>query len=298
MTRVTLISHSDTFYSTRRLMTAGAALGLTMARVDPVRVLIELHPDRPRLTEDGAEVPLPDVVLPRIGSRLAKWSLGMLGAWMAAGAKSPVRPEAIARAADKLATTERLVLHGLPVLPTLAIRERYHIPHALDALGGDAWVIKRRKGTGGDGVALVHDRRSARSVLEALIRRGQTVLVQPFVALERARDLRVLVLGGEPVAAAWRHAAQDEFRANIHRGGRAAPAELGPEARDLAARAARAMELPFCGVDLIETPSGLVLLEVNGSPGLEGIEAATGRDLATPYIERWVASAQATAQVP
>ena len=294
MTRVTLISHSDTFYSTRRLLTAGADLGLAMSRVDPVRVLVELHGDRPRLTEDGAEVPVPDVVLPRIGARLARWSLGMLGAWIAAGAKSPVSPDAIARAADKLATTERLAAHGLPVVPTIAIRERFHIPHALAALGGESWVIKRRKGTGGDGVALVHDRRSAKSVLEALIRRGKTVLVQPYVAMERPRDLRVLVLGGEPTAAAWRHAAQDEFRANVHRGGRAAPAELGPEARDLARRAAAAMDLPFCGVDLIETPQGLTLLEVNGSPGLEGIEAATGLDLATPYVERWVQAALAS----
>lgn len=290
MSRVTLISHSDAFYSTRRLLVAGSALGLAMGRVDPVRVLIESHPGRPRLTEDGAEVPVPDVVLPRVGARLAKWSLAMLEAWIVRGAFSAVTPAAIARAGDKLATHARLDAAGLPVLPTIAVRERYHIPHALAAVGGDAWVLKRRKGTGGAGVALVHDARSARSVLEALIARNKTILVQPFVRMEVARDLRVLVLGGDPIAACWRVAAQDEFRANVHRGGRPAPAELDADARDLAARAARAMDLPFCGVDLIETPAGWVVIEVNGSPGLEGIEAATGRDLATPYLERWLAA--------
>ncbi|PKN59089.1 MAG: 30S ribosomal protein S6--L-glutamate ligase [Deltaproteobacteria bacterium HGW-Deltaproteobacteria-14] len=291
MARVTILSHSERFYTTRRLLAAGAALGHQMASVDPVSVAIALSPSGPRLIAGGAVVRVPEVVIPRIGVRLARWSGSLLGAWIAAGAYSAVTPEAIARAGDKLATSERLLAAGLPILPTVAIREPGHVEQALSTLGGDAWVLKRRRGSGGDGVVLVRGFDCARSALEAWVGAGHTALVQPYVALDPVRDLRVLVLGGEPTAAAWRHAAPGEFRANVHRGGRPVAAELTSETRDLAARAAAASELACCGVDLLETPTGWVVLEVNASPSLEGIEAATGRDLATPYVAGWVAGA-------
>ncbi|TNF22274.1 MAG: RimK family alpha-L-glutamate ligase [Deltaproteobacteria bacterium] len=288
--RVALLSHSERFYSTRRLLEAGRGLGFEMSRLDPITVSMALGPGGPGLDADGARLPVPDAVVPRIGVEIAPWSAALLDTWIAAGAYSAVRGDAVLRAGDKLATTLALTAAGLPTLPTRALRERAHVDATLDALGGDAWVIKRCFGSSGDGVALVRGRDSARSVLDALLIGRETVLVQPFVTLDPVRDLRVLVLGGEPVAAAWRHASRGEFRANVHRGGAATPATLTPETADLAVRAASAMALPFCGVDLMESPDGWVVLEVNASPGLEGIEAATGRDLATPYLERWVAA--------
>jgi len=289
MVSVALISHSARYYSTRRLIEAGRALGYAMSRLDPVAASLTLGPGGPGIDVDGARSPVPDAVLPRIGVELAPWSAALLDAWVAAGAYSAVTGDAILRAGDKLAATARLGATGLPVLPTRALRERDHVEATLDALGGDRWVIKRRFGSSGDGVALVRGRDSARSVLGALVIGHETVIVQPFVALDPVRDLRVLVLGGEPVAGMWRHALPGEFRANLHRGAAPRAAELTDATRALAARAAAAMELPFCGVDLMESEAGWVVLEVNASPGLEGIEAATGRDLATPYLERWVA---------
>lgn len=296
MLSATLISHSESYYSTRRLLEAGLRLGYTMARVDPIRVVLRAAgapgQPAPAVMEDGVEHPVPDVVLPRIGATLQAWSLALLEAWLVRGARSALSPTAIAHASDKVLTTLRLTAAGLPVVPTLAVREPYHVDAALDDLPADAWIMKTRTGTGGGGVALVHGRASARSVLGALTAQRDTVLVQPFVRTTPTRDLRVLIAGMEPLAAYWREAVGEEFRANVHRGGRvkeASAAELPASALELALAAARATSLPFAGIDLIETADGLALLEVNGSPGFQGVEEATGKDLATPFVQRWIA---------
>ena len=291
---VTLISHSEAYYSTRRLLEAGQGLGYDMRRLDPIRVVLTAAP-RPAIAEDGVEWPVPDVVVPRIGERLQSWSLALLEAWTIRGARTATRPDALMHASDKLLTTLKLIEAGVPTIPTAAIREPFHVDHALAAIesmgSGDTWVFKKRTGTGGVGVALAPGWVSGRSVLGALVADRETVLVQPYVKTAPTRDLRVLVAGYEPLAAAWRVAADNEFRANVHRGAtmRAALGEDVPHgAFELAIAAAKAIALPFAGVDLIETPSGLAVLEVNGSPGFQGIEEATARDLATPFLERFV----------
>ena len=294
--RATLISHSESYYSTRRLLEAGQRLGYVMSRVDPVRVHLRAAggpgPSAPAVLEDGSDHAGPDVVVPRIGATLQGWSLALLEAWLIRGARSALAPSAIAHAGDKVLTTLRLTAAGLPVVPTVAIREPYHVDATLDGLPADAWIMKSRTGTGGGGVALVHGRASARSVLGALTAQRETVLVQPFIRTSPTRDLRVIVAGMEPLAAYWREAQEGEFRANVHRGGaarEATAAELPAGALDLALAAAAATGLPFAGIDLIETPDGLALLEVNASPGFQGIEESSGRDLATPFLQRWMA---------
>jgi ribosomal protein S6--L-glutamate ligase len=294
---ITLISHSDGYYSTRRLLEAGQRLGYDMRRVDPVRVVLGMvagaNPEgavTPAIFEDGVEVPVPDVVVPRIGAKLGDWSLAMLETWILRGARCPIAPAAIARASDKVLTTLKLVEAGLPVVPTVAVREPFHVDSALALLPGSSWVIKARVGTGGDGVALVHGAMSARSVLGALTASHETILVQPHVETRPTRDLRVLVAGGEPLCAYWREAHDEDFRANVHRGGRTREADnLTAGALELALAASFATGLPFAGIDLIETRSGLAVLEVNASPGFQGAEEASGRDLATPFLQRWVA---------
>ncbi len=294
MLKVTLISHSEAYYSTRRLLEAGVRLGFDIGRVDPVRVVLHAGGTAsnplPALFEDGLEVPVPDVVLPRIGTTLQSWSLSMLEAWKVRGARSPLSAMAIARASDKVMTTLRLVEAGLPVIPSIAVRESHHASSALSLLPSDRWVMKARTGSGGTGVALVHGLTSARSVLSALTTTHETTLVQPYVETRPTRDLRVLIAGDEPLAAYWREATSGEFRANVHCGGIAKSAiALPDEALQLALAAARATALPFSGIDLIETADGFAVLEVNASPGFQGIEQATERDLATPFLQRWVA---------
>ena len=294
--KIAVLSHSTELYSTRRLLEAARSLGHDAWQLDPIRVLIHAGGlaragGAAALSDDGVPVPLPDVVIPRVGSKLTAWGLNLLRALRAAGVHAPVHADALALAQDKLATTLRLAAAGLPTVPTVAVRERAHIRDALDAAPGPPWIIKLPRGTQGVGVTLARDRATARAILDALVGLERTALVQPAWGPSPARDLRVLVLGGRARAAAWRHAAPGEFRSNVHRGGRteAVPLDALPAgAARLAEEAAEAVDLPLCGVDLLErgaAPGGpLAVLEVNGSPGLAGIEAATGEDLARAMI--------------
>ena len=287
-TRVALLSHSEAFYTTRRLMEAGRALGLDMTRVDPIRCVVRCQLGRSWLEEDGREIPLPHAVIPRVGARIAGWTLTMLRAWVTAGVRSHASPEALASALDKMATTQLLAAAGLPVVPTVAVREVYHVDQALAAVGGAPVVLKLPDGSQGQGVTVARTTDAARSSLGMLVGLGHTVLVQPLLGpAGAARDLRVLVIDGRAAAACWREAAPGEFRSNVHCGGRVTPARLDDEPAELAAAAAAAVRLPTCGVDLLPVRGGVAIIEVNGSPGLEGIEGATGRDLASEML-RWL----------
>jgi len=285
--KIAVLSHSAELYSTRRLLEAARALGHDAWQLDPIRVVVHAGgPSGAALSDDGAPVPLPDVVLPRVGSKLTAWGLNLLRTLRAAGVHAPVTAEALDLAHDKLATALRLAQAGVPTVPTVAVREPAHARDALEACPGPPWILKLPRGTQGVGVTRAPDRATARAILDALIGLGHTVLLQPALGPSPPRDLRVLVAGGRALAAVWRHAPPGEFRSNVHRGGRTEAAPLTPAITTLAQDAAAALRLSVCGVDLVEREDGsLTVLEVNGSPGLEGIERATRRDLATPLVE-------------
>lgn len=289
MTDLAILSHSRAYYSTRRLFEAAAKVpGLDARLIDPVRVTIHVDDSGCALLEDGEAVAPPDIVIPRIGATLAEWSLHVLATLCSSGTRSPVCPDAIRCAGDKLATQRRLVQHGVATVETMAVREPYHAEDVVAALGGAPLVLKLPVGTQGKTVMSAADAQGARSTLMALTSLGHTVLVQRRLPVTPARDLRVFLIGGRVRAACWRYAPPGDFRANIHRGGRAEPAELDDAIVDLAERAAAAVDLPLCGVDLIETGTPerpLAVMEINASPGLEGIEGATGRDLAAMIID-------------
>jgi ribosomal protein S6--L-glutamate ligase len=293
--RLAILSHSETYYSTRRLHEAAVGLGFETTRIDPTRVVLRAAPV-PAIFEDQVEIALPDLLLPRIGANLVSWSSALVDAWRSRGVACPITGAAITLCSDKLTTALTLAAHGIPTIPTLALREQFHVQPGVEAAlppnDQPGWVIKRPFGTGGTNVAFASDRQSALSFLGTLVADRSVALLQPFVATRPVRDMRVIIAGFEPLAACYRVAADGEFRANIHRGARpiAATADTLPDgALDLAVRAARALDLPFAGIDLIEGPSGLLVIEANASPGLQGIEEATGQDLATPFLERYAA---------
>lgn len=285
-----VLSWSAAFYTTRRLLEAAAAAGLQARVIDPGRVVLRIEPGQPPLWEDGEPLPTPTHVIPRIGSVGTQWSLALLRSLVHAGAQSLVPAAGIACARDKVFATQRLVAAGLPVVPTTVVREAWHASDAVESAGGPPVVLKRPDGTQGRGVVLATDWPGARSALEALTQGGHTALVQPQRSTPGPpRDLRVLVIGGRAAAACWRIAPEGEFRTNVHRGASVAPAELDASVAALAEGAASAVGLAVCGVDLLpcaqESPHPWEVLEVNASPGLEGIERATGRDLAAPMID-------------
>jgi ribosomal protein S6--L-glutamate ligase len=294
---VAILSHSEGFYSTRRLMEACRAQGLPVTRIDPIAVTLEPGGRPSGLRVGDRVLAVPDILIPRVGSRLTGWGMALVQDLVDRGATSAADAAAIGRAQDKLATTQRLSRAGIPTLRSVAVREPAHSVDALRAIGGAPVVIKEREGSQGERVHLAQDGASADALIQRLTASGATVLVQPFVASQPARDLRVLVVGGVATAACWRHAASGEFRSNVHRGGRVEAAELTPEVRELGESAARAMGLPLCGVDLLPDRGALVVLEVNASPGLKGIEAATGRDLAAEIVS-WLRRARQIARGP
>jgi len=284
---IAVLSHSEGFYTTKRLMEEARAKGLEATRIDPTRVFISVDADAPVL-EDGRPLPIPDILIPRVGATLTEWGLTLLRAMRGAGAWSPATPAAMALAQDKIGSSIALRAAGLPVLPTVAVREPAHIDHALEELDSSGFVIKRPRGTQGRGVMSAPDRTGARALLEGLLVEASVTLAQPLIELESTRDLRVLVIGGRAYAACWRNAAPGEFRSNVHLGGQTEPAELDASTAELAERSASAIGLTTCGVDLIETTEGLRVLEVNGSPGIEGLETATGQNVAGAMISSMV----------
>jgi ribosomal protein S6--L-glutamate ligase len=292
--RIAVLCGVAGLYATRRLHEAAQRLGWEPSTVDPARVALRATPS-PGVFEDGVEVPRPDAMIPRLTGALAPWGRAVVETWATAGVPCPVGAEALARAQDKLATALRLQAAGVPTVPTAALREPWHADEALLGLvpaSEGAWVVKLTDGSGGLGVARGEGPASALAIAQLAARAG-VALVQPWLRTTPVRDLRVLVAGHEPLAACFREAAPGEFRANFHRGAtlRAATrASLPDGAEAIAVAAARALELPFCGVDLLEGPDGVAVLEVNASPGLEGLERATGRDLATPFVARWLAA--------
>lgn len=268
-------------------MEEASAAGLSISRIDPTRVTLHTHAPAP-VFEDGVALPVPDIVIPRVGATLTAWGLALLRALRGAGAWAPASADAMAMAQDKLTSTIQFHAAGLPTIPTVALREPAHIDDALRGLSTGPNVIKRPTGTQGRGVMSAQSPSAARALLEGLLTEPVVTLVQPMVETEPVRDLRVLVLGGQAVSACWRRAAPGEFRSNVHLGGTTTEAPLERPIRELAEGAARAIGLSTCGVDLIETPRGLAVLEVNGSPGIEGMEKATGRNIAGEMISSMV----------
>jgi ribosomal protein S6--L-glutamate ligase len=281
---VGIISHFEALYSTRRFVEAALAQGLRPFRIDPVEVTVRLCGASSAVWGPGGPVEVPDLLIPRVGTRLGGFELALVRALVAAGSTPTAAPAALAWAQDKVVTTQRLRDAGVPILATVVLREAAQTDAAVQALGGLPVVVKRRVGSQGRGVWRADTLTAARAAVAELTEGGDIALIQPLVVTEPVRDLRVLVIGGEPAAACWRTAATGEFRANLHRGGRVEAAALTERTADLARQAARATELPVCGVDLLPVGADFAVLEVNASPGLEGIEAATGRDLAGDIV--------------
>jgi ribosomal protein S6--L-glutamate ligase len=226
-----------------------------------------------------------DAAIARIGPSLSSYGTAVVEQFEHAGVTTVCSARAIRVSRDKFRALQTLSLHGLPVPATVLVRERAAVRAAIAAVGGVPVILKPVEGSQGTGVILAETARLAEAVVETMLLARKGVLVQRFVAESRGRDLRVMVVGARVVAAMERRAAPDEFRSNVHRGGRTEKAELTPELARIAQRSAEVLGLGMAGVDLIVSREGPLVLEVNSSPGLEGIERATGADVATAVID-------------
>ncbi len=282
--KLAILSRNTRLYSTRRLVEAARARGHQVRVLDPLRCYMRIAPGDFALHYRGRPLHGIDAVIPRIGTAVTFYGTAVLRQMELMGAYTPNGADAILKARDKLRALQLLAAAGLP-LPCTAFGDNPDdTADLLSLLGEPPHVIKLNEGSQGQGVVLAEKRSSSQSVIEAFRGLYANFLVQEFIAEANGCDLRCFVVGGRVVAAMQRCAQPGEFRANLHRGGNAEATRLSAAERHLALAAAAALGLEVAGVDLIRSARGPLLLEVNASPGLEGIEAASGVDVAAAIV--------------
>ena len=283
--KLAILSRSPRIYSTRRLKAAASERGHQVRVLNTLRFAIDLAGDEPDLEYRGKRLSHYDAVLPRIGASITFFGLAVVRQFEQMDVYTPNTANGIANSRDKLRSIQILSRHGIKIPATTFVRDRADVLPAIERVGGAPVVIKLLEGTQGIGVILAPDTKVAEAVIETLQSTKQNVLIQRFVAESRGRDIRALVVGDRVVAAMRRRAQPGEFRSNVHRGGTTEVVEIAPEYEQVAVRSAQIMGLRVAGVDLLESNEGPVVLEVNSSPGLEGIETATGLDIAGAIID-------------
>lgn len=283
--RILILSRKSTIYSTRRLMEAAQTRGHEVSVVDPLEISLVVSRGRPSLYLHGAEVSSFDVVIPRIGTSITSYGLAVVRQFDMMGASVMNHAIAIARSRDKLRAMQLLTRKDIDIPTTVCTKSSAHLDVALALVGGPPAVVKLHQGTQGVGVMLAESRQSIESTLEAFWTLGQDIILQEFVSESRGRDIRAVVVGRKVVAAMRRRAQKGEFRSNLHRGGEPeAVVDLDPRYVRAALEASKVMGLEIAGVDMLETRGGPKILEINSSPGLEGIERATGIDVADAIV--------------
>ncbi len=281
--KIAILSRSSSLYSTKRLKAAALERGHQVAVVDYLRCYMDITARRPKVLYRGEEV-RPDAVIPRIGATYTFYGSAVVRQFEMAGVFTVNSADGITRARDKLHSLQLLSRAGVGLPTTSFAHSAQDVDGLLEVVGGPPVVIKLLEGTQGLGVVLAETRKAAESVITAFRQLDANILVQQFIAEAAGADIRAFVIGEEVVAAMRRISPPGDFRSNLHRGGRAEPVELSPNERAAALRAARAMGLNVAGVDLLQSHEGPMVIEVNSSPGLEGIEAASGLDIAGRVI--------------
>lgn len=283
--KIAMMARNPDLYSHKRLKEVAEARGHEFDIINTLRCYMNIASRRPEIYYNGSKLPQYDAVIPRIGASVTFYGLAVLRQFEMMGVYPVNESVAIGRSRDKLRSMQLLARDGIGLPVTTFAHDPKQTEEVLKLAGGAPLVIKLLEGTQGIGVVLADTDRSAKSVIEAFRGAGVNILVQEFIKEAGGTDIRALVIGGKVVAAMKRSGAEGEFRSNLHRGGSAQVVKLSPEERTTAIRAAKSMGLNFCGVDMLRANHGPVVMEVNSSPGLEGVEKATGIDIATKVIE-------------
>ena len=283
--KLAILSRNTKLYSTQRLVEAGRDRGHVVRVLDPLRCYMQIAPGKFLMHYKGKPLASIDAVIPRIGASVTRYGTAVLRQFELMGAYSPNGSDAVLRARDKLRCHQILAGEGLGLPVTVFGDNPDDTGDLLGMLGKPPHVIKLNEGTQGTGVILAENAGASRSVIEAFRGLYANFLVQEFIAEAKGADVRCFVVGDQVVAAMRRQAQAGEFRSNLHRGGKASEVKLSPAEVDTARRAAQALGLGVAGVDLLRSKRGPLVLEVNSSPGLEGIEGATGVDVAGAIVD-------------
>lgn len=282
--KIAIMSRNQNLYSTSRLVVAGREAGHEMVVVDPLRCVMDITTRKPTIMYGAKPLSGFDAVIPRIGASITFYGLAVLRQFEVMGVYPLNESVAIGRSRDKLRSMQLLARAGVGLPVTGFAHRPDDIKTIIKLVGGTPVVIKLLEGTQGKGVVLAETAKAAESVIDAFRALDANFLVQQFVKEAGGADIRCFVIGDRVVAAMKRQAMEGEFRSNLHRGGVATVVKLKPDERATAVRASKKLGLNVAGVDLIRADDGPQVLEVNSSPGLEGIESATGLDIAGKII--------------
>ncbi len=283
--KLAILSTAPNAYSTGRLKQAALERGHDVKVLNTLRFAIELSHGDPKLHFRSKMLSAYDAVLPRIGASVTYFGTAVVRQFEQMDVYTPNTANGISNSRDKLRSLQILSRHDIGIPQTAFVRDRKDVLPAIERLGGAPVIIKILEGTQGVGVILADTTKVAEAIIETLQSTKQNVLIQAFVKESKGRDIRAFVVGDRVVAAMRRVAQGDEFRSNVHRGGKAEPITLDSNFEETAIRAAQIMGLRVAGVDMLESSSGPQIMEVNSSPGLEGIEGATQLDVAGAVID-------------
>lgn len=283
--RIGILSRGPELYSTRRLEEACELRGHEVQIIDTLHCYMDITSSKPAVRYAGAELPYFDAIIPRIGASITFYGTSVVRQFEMMGTFVVNESVAISRSRDKLRSLQLLSRKGIGLPRTGFANKPDNIKDLIRNVGGAPLVIKLLEGTQGIGVVLAETSKTAEAIIEAFMGLKANILVQEFIKEAGGADIRCLVVGGRVIAAMKRQGADGEFRSNLHRGGTAELVRLSKDERATATDAAKIMGLNVCGVDILRSSRGPVVMEVNSSPGLEGIEAATGKDVAGMIIE-------------
>ncbi len=283
--KLALMCRNASLYSHERIVQAAEARGHEIDVVDHLRCYINITSHRPTVRYRGEELPLYDAVIPRIGASVTFYGTAVLRQLEMMGCYPVNESVAISRSRDKLRSLQLLARKGIGLPVTVFAHRTSQAEEILNMIGGAPVIIKLLEGTQGIGVVLGETQKAAESIIQAFAGANTNILVQEFIKEAGGEDIRCIGIGERVVASMKRKGKEGDFRSNIHRGGTAVSVKITPQERATAVSAAKAMGLNFCGVDMLRSNHGPVVMEVNSSPGLEGMENATGIDVAGLLIE-------------
>lgn len=283
--KIAILSRNPKLYSTMRLVEAGTKLGHEMHVIDHLKCDLVIEKKEPRIVYNNTLLEDFDAIIPRIGASVTFYGTAVVRQFEMMKVFTAVESQALVRSRDKLRSLQVLSRAGLGLPKTVFTNDTKNVQEVINEVGGAPLIIKLLEGTQGLGVVLADNDKAAASVLEAFHGLKARVIVQEFIKEAKGADIRVFVVGGNVVGAMKRQGKPGEFRSNLHRGGTAELIELTDEEEIAALKAAKAMGLGVAGVDLLQSARGPLILEVNSSPGLEGIEAATGQNIAAKIIK-------------
>jgi ribosomal protein S6--L-glutamate ligase len=282
--KIGILSRKGSLYSTARLKEAAEKRGHDVQVIDYLRCWMNISAHKPKVMYQGAPLRF-DAIIPRIGASYTFYGTAVVRQFEMAGVYSANESQAISRSRDKLRSLQLLSREGIGLPVTGFAHSTKDVDGLLDTVGTPV-IIKLLEGTQGVGVVMAETRNAAESVIAAFRQLDANILVQEFIKEAGGADVRAFVVGNKVVAAMQRQGPAGEFRSNLHRGGTASKTRLTPEERSIAVRAARAVGLVVAGVDMLRSNHGPVVMEINSSPGLEGIEGATNVDVAAKIIEQ------------